>query len=82
MINPAFSSQLMLYASTSAADAFCHLNAWDKYSVPMHTLHVGLKNRQLDTVAFFLKSRENGIIHPPVCYYQSKFYLIFNFCSI
>ena len=53
----------MLYETASAADTLCHLNEWDRCSIPMHALHVGLKNRQLDTVAFFLKSKENGKCH-------------------
>ena len=59
--------QLMLYETASAADTLCRLNEWDRCSIPMHALHVGLKNRQLDTVAFFLKSRENGnIVHSDI----------------
>ncbi|XP_073798479.1 spatacsin isoform X2 [Danio rerio] len=36
-----------------------HLNAWGRCSIPIHALQAGLKNHQLDTVDFFLKSKEN-----------------------
>ncbi|ELT89138.1 hypothetical protein CAPTEDRAFT_221770 [Capitella teleta] len=52
-------NKLMLYSSAASAETLCRINAWDKCSIPMHTLQVGLKNRQMDTVTFFLKSREN-----------------------
>ncbi|XP_066273752.1 spatacsin-like isoform X2 [Branchiostoma lanceolatum] len=52
-------NQLMLYAGASVAESLCHINHWDPCSIPIHTLEVGLRHRQLDTVAFFLKSREN-----------------------
>ena len=50
----------MLYGSAGVADTLCHHNAWDRCSIPMHALQVGLQHRQLDTISFFLKSRENG----------------------
>ena len=50
----------MLFESAGVADSLCRLNDWDRCSIPVHTLEVGLKHRQLDTVSFFLKSRENG----------------------
>ena len=55
-----FYFQLMLYDSAGVADVLCRLNNWDRCSIPVHALEVGLQHRQLDTVAFFLKSRENG----------------------
>ncbi|XP_050400907.1 spatacsin [Patella vulgata] len=51
-------SKMMLYGGASSADQLCHLNKWERGSIPIPALEVGLKHRQLDTVAFFLKSKE------------------------
>ncbi|XP_022104683.1 spatacsin-like isoform X2 [Acanthaster planci] len=59
-------NKLMIFCSASLAETVCHLNQWDHYSIPIHALEVGLKQRQLDTVAFFLKSRENVFRYCPV----------------
>lgn len=50
----------MMYAGASIADSLCHINHWGRCSVPINTLDIGLKHRQLDTVSFFLKSKENS----------------------
>ncbi|XP_076588606.1 spatacsin isoform X2 [Chaetodon auriga] len=52
-------SRLMLFGSAATVDAVCHLNNWGRCSIPIHALQAGLKNRQLDTVDFYLKSKEN-----------------------
>ncbi|XP_069570605.1 spatacsin [Brachyistius frenatus] len=52
-------SRLMLFGSAVTVDAVCHLNSWGRCSIPIHALQAGLKNRQLDTVDFYLKSKEN-----------------------
>ncbi|XP_048829392.1 spatacsin isoform X2 [Brienomyrus brachyistius] len=52
-------NRLMVFGSAGTADSLCHLNAWDRCSIPIHALQAGLKNHQLDTVDFFLKSKEN-----------------------
>ncbi|CAN9499040.1 unnamed protein product [Ophioblennius macclurei] len=52
-------SRLMLFGSAATVDAVCHLNNWGRCSIPIHALQGGLKNRQLDTVDFYLKSKEN-----------------------
>uniref|UniRef100_A0A3Q3XKL6 Spatacsin C-terminal domain-containing protein n=1 Tax=Mola mola TaxID=94237 RepID=A0A3Q3XKL6_MOLML len=52
-------SRLMLFGSAATVDAVCHLNSWGRCSIPVHALHAGLKNRQLDMVDFYLKSKEN-----------------------
>uniref|UniRef100_A0A665VW24 Spatacsin C-terminal domain-containing protein n=1 Tax=Echeneis naucrates TaxID=173247 RepID=A0A665VW24_ECHNA len=52
-------SRLMLFGSAATVDAVCHLNNWGLCSIPIHALKAGLKNRQLDTVDFYLKSKEN-----------------------
>ncbi|KAK3606037.1 hypothetical protein CHS0354_025081 [Potamilus streckersoni] len=54
-----FVSELMVYSGASIADAVCHMNKWGRCSIPIHTLEIGLKHRQLDTVSFFFKSKEN-----------------------
>ncbi|NWJ10608.1 SPTCS protein, partial [Crypturellus undulatus] len=53
-----FLNRLMIYSSAGVVDAVCHLNGWGRCSIPMHALEAGLKNRQLDTVDLFLKSKE------------------------
>ncbi|XP_056138328.1 spatacsin [Lampris incognitus] len=52
-------SRLMVFGSAATVDALCHLNAWGRCSIPLHSLQAGVKNRQLDTVDFFLKSKES-----------------------
>ncbi|XP_043933635.1 spatacsin [Protopterus annectens] len=52
-------NRLMIHGSAGTVDALCHQNHWDRCSIPIHALQAGLKNRQLDTVDFFLKSKEN-----------------------
>ncbi|KAM3870218.1 spatacsin [Diretmus argenteus] len=56
-------SRLMLFGSAATVDAVCHLNSWGRCSIPIHALQAGLKNRQLDTVDFYLKSKEN-VLNP------------------
>ncbi|XP_059916690.1 spatacsin isoform X3 [Gadus macrocephalus] len=51
-------SRLMVFGKAATVDALCHLNTWGRCSIPMHALQAGLKNRQLDTVDLFLKSKE------------------------
>ncbi|XP_060933341.1 spatacsin [Limanda limanda] len=58
-------SSLMLFGSAATVDAVCHLNSWGRCSVPIHALQAGLKNRQLDTVDFYLKSKENLLTPAP-----------------
>ncbi|NP_001167606.1 spatacsin isoform 2 [Danio rerio] len=52
-------NRLMVFGSAGTVDSLCHLNAWGRCSIPIHALQAGLKNHQLDTVDFFLKSKEN-----------------------
>ncbi len=47
-----------MYGSASVAEELCHLNRWDKCSLPVNALETALELRQLDTLAFFLRSRE------------------------
>ncbi|XP_056272671.1 spatacsin isoform X1 [Pseudoliparis swirei] len=55
-------SRLMLFGSAATVDAVCHLNSWGRCSIPVHALQAGLKNRQLDTVDFYLKSKEKLLV--------------------
>ncbi|XP_018621263.2 spatacsin isoform X3 [Scleropages formosus] len=57
-------NRLMVFGSAGTVDSLCHLNAWDRCSIPIHALQAGLKNHQLDTVDFFLKSKENFLCPP------------------
>ncbi|XP_072167354.1 spatacsin-like [Diadema setosum] len=52
-------NRMMVYKSATVTEALCHLNNWDHCAIPIHALEIGLKHRQLDTIAFFLKSGEN-----------------------
>uniref|UniRef100_A0A5F9CIS3 SPG11 vesicle trafficking associated, spatacsin n=1 Tax=Oryctolagus cuniculus TaxID=9986 RepID=A0A5F9CIS3_RABIT len=54
-----FLNRLMIHGSASTVDFICHLNGWGRCSIPIHALEAGIANRQLDTVDFFLKSKEN-----------------------
>ncbi|KAF6352493.1 SPG11 vesicle trafficking associated, spatacsin [Rhinolophus ferrumequinum] len=54
-----FLNRLMIHGSASTVDLLCHLNGWGRCSIPIHALEAGIENRQLDTVDFFLKSKEN-----------------------
>ncbi|XP_028926143.1 spatacsin isoform X3 [Ornithorhynchus anatinus] len=54
-----FLNRLMIHGSAGTVDAVCRLNAWGRCPVPIHALEAGIENRQLDTVDFFLKSKEN-----------------------
>ncbi|MCI4381975.1 hypothetical protein PGIGA_G00258170 [Pangasianodon gigas] len=60
-------NRLMVFGSAGVVDSLCHINAWGRCSMPIHSLQAGLKNRQLDMVDFFLKSKEN-ILCPPTSY--------------
>ncbi|KAJ8344407.1 hypothetical protein SKAU_G00317360 [Synaphobranchus kaupii] len=55
-------NRLMVFGSASTVDSLCHLNDWDRCSIPIHALEAGLRNHQLDTVDFFLKSKENILL--------------------
>ncbi|XP_028679448.2 spatacsin isoform X1 [Erpetoichthys calabaricus] len=52
-------NRLIIYGSAGTVDSLCHLNGWGRCSIPIPALEAGLKNRQLDTVDFFLKSKKN-----------------------
>ncbi|KAJ7426685.1 hypothetical protein WISP_13543 [Willisornis vidua] len=52
-----FLNRLMMFGSAAVVDSICHLNGWERCSIPIHALEAGLENRQLDTVDLFLKSK-------------------------
>ena len=52
--------QVLMYGSASIAVEICHINRWDNCSLPINALETALELRQLDTLAFFLRSREGG----------------------
>ena len=51
-----------MYGNASIAEEVCQLNRWDNCSLPINALETALELRQLDTLAFFLRSRETGKI--------------------
>lgn len=55
-----FFFQLIIHSSASTADILCNLNNWDTYTIPIQALRDGIKHKQLDTVAFYLRSKENS----------------------
>nr|XP_005999754.1 PREDICTED: spatacsin isoform X1 [Latimeria chalumnae] len=57
-------NRLMIHGCAGTVDSLCHLNHWDRCSISIHSLEAGLENRQLDTVDFFLKSKED-LFSPP-----------------
>uniref|UniRef100_A0AAY4E8F6 Spatacsin C-terminal domain-containing protein n=1 Tax=Denticeps clupeoides TaxID=299321 RepID=A0AAY4E8F6_9TELE len=57
-------NRLMVFGSAGTVDSLCHLNVWGRCSIPIHALEAGLKNHQLDTVDFFLKSKANVLYQP------------------
>ena len=52
-----------MYENAGLADSLCFVNQWDHCTIPIHALEVALKLRQLDTVAFFLKNQDKGIVY-------------------
>lgn len=52
--------QMMVYSNAQSADHLCHLNGWGRTTVPLHGLELGLQQRQLDTVTFFLQGKQSS----------------------
>ena len=50
----------MVHSGAQCADSLCQLNRWGRTTVPLHALELGLRQLQLDTVTFFLCTKENG----------------------
>eukprot|EP00794_Sanderia_malayensis_P020530 gene20530-22549_t len=53
-------SGFIQYSGISEAEKICRSNQWNQFSVPLHSLEVGLQHRQIDTISFFLKSRDKA----------------------
>jgi len=49
-----------MYGNARVAEEVCHLNRWDKCFLPINALETALELRQLDTLSFFLRSKESG----------------------
>ena len=58
------SPQLLMYGSAVVAEEVCRLNRWDRCSLPINALETALELRQLDTVSFFLRSRDSDPREP------------------
>ena len=52
--------QLLMYGNAQVVEEVCHLNHWDKCSLPISALETALELRQLDTLSFFLRRKETG----------------------
>lgn len=50
----------MSYSGPSAADSLCQANLWTRTAVPLQTLESSLQQRQLDTLGFYFKSKQEG----------------------
>nr|XP_056721708.1 spatacsin [Euleptes europaea] len=62
-----FLNRLIIHGRAGTVDSLCRLNGWGRCSIPIHALEAGLENRQLDTVDFFLKNKENLFSVSPTC---------------
>ncbi|KAL8574758.1 hypothetical protein ACOMHN_035875 [Nucella lapillus] len=52
-------SKLMQHSGAPRTDSVCQLNGWSHSTVPLTALEQGLRQHQLDTVAFFLASQQH-----------------------
>ncbi|KAH9520163.1 hypothetical protein Btru_060150 [Bulinus truncatus] len=52
-------SWMMSYCGPSGTDSLCQANQWIRTSVPLHAIEASLQQRQLDTLAFYLKSKQD-----------------------
>ncbi|XP_060116339.1 spatacsin [Heteronotia binoei] len=67
-----FLNRLIIHGSAGTVDSLCRLNGWGRCSIPIHALEAGLENRQLDTVDFFLKNKENLFSLTSACSLQDQ----------
>uniref|UniRef100_A0A8D2LLZ0 SPG11 vesicle trafficking associated, spatacsin n=1 Tax=Varanus komodoensis TaxID=61221 RepID=A0A8D2LLZ0_VARKO len=72
MTQQEFLNRLIIHGSAGTVDALCQLNAWGRCSIPVHALEAGLENRQLDTVDFFLKNKENLFSEFSACSFEDQ----------
>ncbi|GFN75260.1 spatacsin [Plakobranchus ocellatus] len=52
-------TKMMLYGGPVSADNLCQANHWTRTAVPFLALEASLQQRQVDTLAFFFKSKQN-----------------------
>ncbi|XP_076465994.1 spatacsin-like [Babylonia areolata] len=52
-------SQVMLHSGAQTTDSLCQLNNWSGTTVPLQALELGLRQHQLDTLTFFLHSKQH-----------------------
>ncbi|CAB4021386.1 spatacsin-like isoform X2, partial [Paramuricea clavata] len=50
-------NKIITYQNVAMAEKLCYLNDWDHFAVPISALEAALKHGQLDTVAFYLKTK-------------------------
>ncbi|XP_028406945.1 spatacsin-like [Dendronephthya gigantea] len=50
-------NKLITYENVAMAEKLCYLNDWDHFAVPISALEAALKHGQLDTVAFYLRTK-------------------------
>ncbi|XP_048337718.1 spatacsin isoform X2 [Sphaerodactylus townsendi] len=67
-----FLNRLIIHGRAGTVDSLCRLNGWGRCSIPIHALEAGLENRQLDTVDFFLKNKENLFSLSSACSLQDQ----------
>ncbi|XP_053128108.1 spatacsin isoform X2 [Hemicordylus capensis] len=67
-----FLNRMIIHGSAGTVDLLCQLNGWGRCSIPIHALEAGLENRQLDTVDFFLKNKENLFVFSSACSLQDQ----------
>lgn len=49
-----------MFENVAMAEKLCYLNGWDHFAVPISALEAALRHEQLDTVAFYLKTKGKG----------------------
>ncbi|XP_015273982.1 PREDICTED: spatacsin [Gekko japonicus] len=72
ILSEEFLNRLIIHGSAGTVDSLCCLNGWGRCSIPIHALEAGLENRQLDTVDFFLKNKENLFSLSSTCSSQDQ----------
>jgi len=53
-------SNIIQYTGIAQAEAICKSSQWSQFSIPLHSLEVGLQHRQIDTISFFLRTRDKA----------------------
>ncbi|CAM1313715.1 Uncharacterised protein g6334 [Pycnogonum litorale] len=63
-------NKVMVYGSVSAAENLSCNNNWQYVTMPLNVLDLGLNYHQLDTISFFMKSREEVIAKQLISSYK------------